>query len=493
LLRARAQAYMGRKSWNEAVSDYNQLLSAGPPLLADVRGRAEANSHRERWPEAIRDWEEAIRLQPRNWQLWEEKARAEASLEKRDDALRDFRKAAEGWATTHQMAQAIAAYGQVLKLQPEDHEARRARADLYVRTSSWAPAIEDWSQLLKRNPADAKLWQSRAEAYMALSQRDKALADFDEAIRRSGKDWRLYQARARCHGALKNWAAAAHDYGEALRLLPPDDYSRQSLMQSQAQSHVNARQWREAANVYSELVKLQPSNSTFVGELARACAELGEWPEAARLLAGAVNQPFASTWRYLALSRNSAGQFVEYQKIVRQMTERYKDAERPDALNLTAWVAVLYRDPGVSPEQSVEFAERAHRAFPANAAPYLNTLGVALYRSGRFDESIERLEESQQQYNALPLKSALKATGASTDITPEGVCLNLLFLAMAHKQLGHDAESRKCWDEAVQATQPYLKPPATGAITAAFTWNRIELELFVREAKDYLNDQDRKK
>ena len=61
----------------------------------------------------------------------------------------------------------------------------------------------------------------------------------------------------------------------------------------------------------------------------------------------------------------------------------------------------------------------------------LNTLGVALYRAGKFAEAIDTLEKS------------LAAGSGQFD------AFDLLFLAMAHHRLGHRPEARACYERAV--------------------------------------------
>jgi tetratricopeptide (TPR) repeat protein len=69
--------------------------------------------------------------------------------------------------------------------------------------------------------------------------------------------------------------------------------------------------------------------------------------------------------------------------------------------------------------------------FPTKSHLYLNALGMALYRAGRFEESIERLHEAMQA----------QAKG--------GDAWDFLFLAMAHQQLGQSDEARQWYDKAV--------------------------------------------
>src|SRR5262245_13920490 len=59
---------------------------------------------------------------------------------------------------------------------------------------------------------------------------------------------------------------------------------------------------------------------------------------------------------------------------------------------------------------------------------FLNTLGAALYRAGRYDEAIRRLEEG------------IRLQGG------ESLPVDWAFLAMAHHRLGHRAEARRWLD-----------------------------------------------
>jgi len=89
----------------------------------------------------------------------------------------------------------------------------------------------------------------------------------------------------------------------------------------------------------------------------------------------------------------------------------------------------------------VRLAEVALNAIrPAQKHLVLNTLGAALYRAGRFEDAIRRLEEGIQ----------LRGGG-------QGNPFDWLFLAMAHHRLGHREEARR-WLDRLRDYQPTGSP-----------------------------------
>ena len=83
------------------------------------------------------------------------------------------------------------------------------------------------------------------------------------------------------------------------------------------------------------------------------------------------------------------------------------------------------------PQRALTLARRAVDLSP-NQACYLNTLGVAQYRAGRYAEAVATLERS------LAINRG------------EFAAFDLFFLAMAHHGLEHRAAARECFDRAVR-------------------------------------------
>ena len=100
-------------------------------------------------------------------------------------------------------------------------------------------------------------------------------------------------------------------------------------------------------------------------------------------------------------------------------------------LNSRAWTAATRPIAQRDPERAVALARRALELAPRAQFP-LNTLGVALYRAGRYAEAISFLDQSR--------------AARTGDIDAS----ELFFLAMAHHQLGHHQLGRGYYDKAVR-------------------------------------------
>jgi WD40 repeat protein/tRNA A-37 threonylcarbamoyl transferase component Bud32 len=138
----------------------------------------------------------------------------------------------------------------------------------------------------------------------------------------------------------------------------------------------------------------------------------------------------------------------------RQDIERYRRAvaANPDAAqacNDLAWTYVAAPEALRDVKAAVPLAEKAARLAPQNAI-YRNTLGVAYYRAGRYQEAVEVLRanvEVQEDW-ALPY--------------------DLYFLAMSHHRLGETARARDYYDWAVRwvSKQRDLRPDGLDDLAA---------------------------
>jgi tetratricopeptide (TPR) repeat protein len=245
---------------------------------------------------------------------------------------------------------------------------------------------------------------------------------------------------------------------------------------ARAKAWVERKRWPEAEAAYNEVVAARSLDGTVMLERARFYASRSEPQKAEAAYAEAVGaRPFYTSARYalshfqLARGRPSwaaatlaqgvrlspddvalrlalgacllySGDRAGWRRASATMLDRFGGARVARTANDVAWACALAPGATADPGVPVRLAEVALRDGPEYFRDiYLNTLGAALYRAGRCDEAIRRLQEGIERRG-----------GASVpDDWP--------FLAMAHHRLGHQAEARR-WLERLRESRPSDNP-----------------------------------
>jgi tetratricopeptide (TPR) repeat protein len=184
-----------------------------------------------------------------------------------------------------------------------------------------------------------------------------------------------------------------------------------------------------ALDIVGSAIALKPDNVQLRRKRADFLAAAGRWRDAADALGATVAlEPGDTSIRqrhHVALLK--AGDFAGYERAASEMLGREFNA----GANEVAWPCVL----GPLPDAVRDIPVRLVESVAADQANALNTLGVALYRAGRFEEAIKRLDE-RVRINNVPEDWA--------------------FLAMAHHRLGNYDEPRR-W---LAKLGPSPSPPA---------------------------------
>jgi len=107
------------------------------------------------------------------------------------------------------------------------------------------------------------------------------------------------------------------------------------------------------------------------------------------------------------------------------------DPERVDARDKLAWILLTCPEQRLrDPPRALQLAQEAVQRAPEEG-PYWNTLGVACYRAGQWQEAIEALETSLRLYEGRDFS------------------FNGFFLAMSHWQQGRKDEAHRWYDDSV--------------------------------------------
>jgi tetratricopeptide (TPR) repeat protein len=176
-----------------------------------------------------------------------------------------------------------------------------------------------------------------------------------------------------------------------------------------------------------------------LGQELAAAGKAGEADEARRkpsLLLESLQTQFAGNPELLASYYSSgtmalikAGQPQQAKEFGRKLLGQ-TTSKTAGFCNNVAWFLATAEDPAHRDSAlAVELAKRAVELEP-KSGQYQVTLGIAGYRAGDWKQAISDLEKSASLYQ-----------GRNS--------FQLFFLAMAHWQLGHKEEARKCHDQAV--------------------------------------------
>jgi tetratricopeptide (TPR) repeat protein len=221
-------------------------------------------------------------------------------------------------------------------------------------------------------------------------------------------------------------------------------------------------QWDRAEDAYTEAAHARQLNPSIWEALARFYLERGRLGRAADTLLEAIRLMPDDQQLRVDLSRALlwAGDRAAWRRSNAALLDHFGATSNPKTANEVAWDCVLGPGGTADPEVPVRLAEAALKGadkYPKyTKANLLNTLGIALYRAGRFDETIRRIQEGMQLRDG------------------EGLPLDWTFLAMAHHRLGHRDEALR-WLDRLRNYQPSADPTKF--------WDELEIRLLRSEAE----------
>jgi tetratricopeptide (TPR) repeat protein len=266
-------------------------------------------------------------------------------------------------------------------------------------------------------------WSSSRRGPLAFSPDDSELAaaTYDHTILL----WNLRLIRQQLRAMGLDWDPAL---GPPPPVREPVTSIRIDDSEGEADALEREGRWADAVAPWSRVIESQPDRPDPLIRRGTAYAELGRWSEAAADYAKAVErQPGdVAVWQDLALAHLAAGHPQDYRRTCTDMLERF--ARTIDVERTVELLAACKAAPDAVSDrlQLVTLAEKARAAHPGQFM-YLGNLGQALYRAGRFDDAVARLEEL--------LKGPLNGADVIDD---------WLFLAMAHQRLGH-IDAARAW------------------------------------------------
>jgi WD40 repeat protein len=225
------------------------------------------------------------------------------------------------------------------------------------------------------------------------------------------------------------------------------------------ESFLQAGRWDQAAAALTRALTLKVDNSRLRLARGQALAGLGQFPQAEADFAEVIRrQPQDLQVRcYHVLSLLEMGDQAGLRRACSDLLGEFGTATDPLVANNVARYCLLGPGAVADCAAPVRLAELAlNGAAEAQKPNFLNALGAALYRAGRFEESVRRLEEG------------IRKRGG------ESLPQDWAFLALAHHRLGRHAEARQ-WLDRLRSRQADGEPNRF--------WDELEIRLLCREAE----------
>src|SRR5262249_10083800 len=129
--------------------------------------------------------------------------------------------------------------------------------------------------------------------------------------------------------------------------------------------------------------------------------KLRQWDQAAADFRKAADLGArAYVWGWHAEALLNAGDDEGYRRACAGMLERFGESSDPSEAHAAARACLLGPRPGVELARVVPLAERAlaDGGVHDDKAEYLETLALARYRAGRFEEALRLLDEPEARY-----------------------------------------------------------------------------------------------
>jgi tetratricopeptide (TPR) repeat protein len=249
-------------------------------------------------------------------------------------------------------------------------------------------------------------------------------------------DPRLHVLRARALSGLDLMEQAVPEFDAALRHRPHDPLIRLEAHRNRGACGVHRRQWRYAAAEFAKAAELRPDD--------------------------------AKLWRFRAVAHFAAEDFDAHRQTCVAMLERFARTEDRFTAANVLMACVLRADALPDMARLLPITRVCDPLWRWGA----EVRGAALYRTGRYEESVQCFETSARSYRPRPW--------------------DWCFLAMAHHRLGHADEARRCLSEArrwIDAANRRTEDDPTGTLPAWRGWDEpVVYPLLLREAEKLLKN-----
>ena len=502
--------------WEGIVEDSSQLITRNPDVAYHWTWRGVAYSRLGQNEKALADYSRAIELTPGNADYWLNRGTCYDELGQRDKAIADLSQAiklkpnhpffhfrlGQALERAGKSDDSLQSYRQAIELSPKDpglrsqliqslHRRRaaldeRALSSLGERWERWKLAT-DYFQLAVALKYLEELTESEAigrqslHAFFTLAEEDPQETQFDYDI-----GWATHliadilARRGLCDEALP-LARQSFARFQALVEMYPDRPEYQSAIAvangllahlfgqlNHPEESAQAQRAMASAQQATEELRKLPGVQQLL-DTVRPHAQVRDWNRAAEALNKGFEQRHrsdASLCYAASLARLLSGDVDGYVQLAERMPIRRRGRwETLDVLR----TCTLHPRGSADPAALVRLARSAYDSGVNNWSA--QNLGLALYRAGKFDQALSRIEEARKLSDWYLFWPAL---------------------AMCHHQLGHTDEARQWLDKSKEFFRQVTEAdPEPLKVTKEPYWQDwAYFEVMLREANTLIDGKE---
>jgi tetratricopeptide (TPR) repeat protein len=252
-----------------------------------------------------------------------------------------------------------------------------------------APAMGGFRSAQNSARALAILLPHLGFAYQQVGQFDKAITTFEEARKVSPRDPSITGYLISAQMSARNFGAAA-DLARQARMQDPDNLT---LARLEAQAlRLSGKPDQAFAVLEGVTQKRQNDPDAFIA-LAELYSDAGRGPQAVKVLQDAQGKfPNESSILFqLAAAFEKQKKYAESEAVFRQLI-----AKEPDHAGALNYLGYMLAERGERLNESVDLIQRALKLDPDNGS-YLDSLGWAYFKAGKFDQAAEHLKKAADQ------------------------------------------------------------------------------------------------
>jgi tetratricopeptide (TPR) repeat protein len=363
------------------------------------------------------------------------------------DNLDAIRGLAENLLNDGQGDAALEQYKVIADANPEDAQTYVRIAEIYRKQGKFDLALDNLKKAESMVQDSVEVPYNIASIYQAQGRYDEAVPIMRDLLKKSEKADGNYSGSAKSNRAVflerlgtiyrdqGNYPAANETFRQMISLGGDDNVERG--YQQVIDTWREAKEWQKATDVAKEAVQKVPGSRDLKMVLAAQQADMGEPDKALQevraMLKGSANPEDRQVYITLAQMNTRLRRFPdaaqaldkaeelstknedkEYVWFLRGSTfereKRYADAEEqfkkvlagdPQYASALNYLGYMLADQNTKLEEALGYIKQAIDLDPANGA-YLDSLGWAYFRLGKFDLAEEKLLKASQKINTDP-------------------------------------------------------------------------------------------